>query len=76
MLRAGTAGLVLTGDNEPAVCRWVDADGMLHTGRIDATGADWPFALVLTAGTAVAMPRGSRIPGHQSFLSRRTARDA
>ena len=76
MLRAGTAGLVLSGDDEPALSRWVDSEGVLHTGRIDSTGADWPFALVLTAGSAVTMRRGSRIAGHQSFLDRRGARDA
>jgi diguanylate cyclase (GGDEF)-like protein len=76
MLRAGTAGLVLVGDDEPALSRWVDHDGVLHTGRIDPTGADWPFALVLTAGSAMTMPRGSRTTGHQSFLDRRMARDA
>ena len=76
MLRAGNAGLVLAGADEPSLCRWVDSDGVMHTGVVDHAGADWPFALVLTAGTSVSMPRGSRHPGFETFLDRHAARDA
>ena len=78
MLRADMAGLLLLGAEagEPAVLRWISADGTLHSTRYVESEADWPFARVVDEGDVVVVPRTSRDPAHQAFLAGRGFRDA
>jgi GAF domain-containing protein len=76
MLKSRVAGVLLEDDDGRATMRWVDADGMMRSEPFRQTRAHWPFALVLTAGTSVRMPRGTRDPGHQAFLNAIGVRDA
>ncbi len=77
MMKSQTAGVLLDDDmDERAILRWVGDDGVMCSAPFQQSRCDWAYSLVLTAGTVVRMPRGTRDAGHQAFLSERNIRDA
>jgi diguanylate cyclase (GGDEF)-like protein len=78
LLRSERAGLMLRSDTDSdrLSLRWVGPDGELHVDDYVTEAADWPLAMVMSAGLLRRLPRGERHSGHQQFLDRQRARDA
>jgi diguanylate cyclase (GGDEF)-like protein len=75
LLKCQTAGVLLE-DDEASTIRSLGPDGLLRTAAFCPSRPDWAFSLVLSAGSVVRMPRSTRDPGQQAFLSQHGIRDA